>query len=107
MLSVQLPLKEVDIDFLVFVQRYVTDLLKWDILSLFAHNPEAEATITQIANHVGRSSHTIQADVGDLTLLGILGQQKMPNEDATYYLTEDHHLRRMMRKFAEQLSKRT
>jgi hypothetical protein len=41
MTSVQTPQgpgKEVDIALLVFIERYANDLLKWDLISFFAHN---------------------------------------------------------------------
>ena len=38
--SPQGPGKEVDVALLVFIERYANDLLKWDLISFFAHNPD-------------------------------------------------------------------
>ena len=39
MLETKLPAKEIDLDLLVFVERYVTNLLKWDLLTFFGNHP--------------------------------------------------------------------
>lgn len=96
------PGKEVDVDFLVFVERYATDLLRWDILTFFAHNPNFSAPAAQIARQIGRSSYSIQPELGDLALLGILEQGQAPGDQITYQLTQTPHLRRVILKFANQ-----
>ena len=101
--SLQPPTKEVDVDFLVFVERYATDLLKWDILALFAHNPNFCAPASKIAQRIGRSTYSIQPELGDLALLGILEQTPGENDQTLYQLTQKPHLRRVILKFANQL----
>jgi hypothetical protein len=96
------PTKEVDVDFLVFVERYATDLLKWDILTFFAHNPNYCAPASQIAQQIGRSAYSIQPELGDLALLGILEQRHGLGEQTLYQLTHKPHLRRVILKFASQ-----
>ena len=96
------PGKEVDVDLLVFVERYATDLLKWDILTFFAHNPNFSAPASQIARQIGRSTYSIQPELGDLALLGILVQVQAPGDQITYQLTQTPHLRRVILKFANQ-----
>lgn len=98
-----LPSKEVDIDFLVFVQRHATDLLRWDLLSFFAHNPDCLASVSELAQALGRSSHAILPELGDLKILGILEQRQMSNREIGYQLTQAPHIRRMALKFADQL----
>ncbi len=100
----QRPTKEVDVEFLIFVQRYATDLLKWDILSFFAHHPDFCATIPELAHQIGRSAHSILPDVGDLTILGILEQVTTGNHHFKYRLTTAPTLRKMTLKFADQLT---
>lgn len=102
--SLEAPTKEVDVDFLVFVERYATDLLKWDILALFAHNPSFCAPASKIAQRIGRSTHSIQPELGDLALLGILEQLPGDNDQTLYQLTQESHLRRLILKFANQLT---
>ena len=97
----QPPSKEVDVDFMVFVERYATDLLKWDILTFFGHQPDFCGSTSQIAQHIGRSSKAIRPELGDLALLGILTQTQQGGERPTLYqLTQEPNLRRMTLKFA-------
>ena len=100
----QPPSKEVDVDFLVFVERYATDLLKWDILTFFARNPDFCAPAAQIAQQIGRNNYPIQPELGDLTLLGILEQSQGQTHQPMYQLTSNPHLRRVILKFAHQLA---
>lgn len=96
----QQPSKEVDVGFLVFVERYATDLLKLDILTFFGRNPDFSGTTSQIAKHVGRSNPTIRPELGNLALLGIL-KQKQVEDKMVYQLTEETHLREMTLKLAD------
>jgi len=99
--SLQPPNKEVDVDFMVFVERYATDLLKWDILTFFGHNPDYCGSTSQIAQRIGRGSHSIRPELGDLALLGILEQtQPEENPQTLYRLTNEPNLRRLILKFA-------
>lgn len=97
------PSKEVDVSFLVFVQRHATDLLRWDLLSFFAHNPDCQATVSQLVQVLGRSSHAILPELGDLKILGILEQDQTPDRGIRYQLTKAPAMRRMALKFADQL----
>jgi hypothetical protein len=102
--TLQPPTKEVDVDFLVFVERYATDLLKWDILAFFAHNPNFCASASKIAQHIGRSSHSVRPEVGDLMLLGVLEQVPSSNGQVLYQLAKEPGLRRVISKFATQIA---
>jgi hypothetical protein len=90
----QPPTKEVDVDFLVFVERYATDLLKWDILTFFGYNPHFVGSTSQIAQHIGRSSPSLRPELGDLILLDILEQSRGDGQ-TLYQLTSEPHLRQM------------
>ena len=98
--SLQPPNKEVDVDFMVFVERYATDLLKWDILTFFGHNPDYCGSTSQIARRIGRGSHSIRPELGDLALLGILEQTQQEERQTLYQLTKEPSLRRLILKFA-------
>ncbi len=102
----KLPTKEVDVDFLVFVERYATDLLKWDILTFFADNPDFCASASSIAQRIGRNVHSLRPELGNLTLLGILEQTTTPDGEFSYELTQEPYLRKMTLKFADQLTTR-
>lgn len=92
--------KEVDIDFLVFVERYATDLLKWDILTFFGHKPDFHGSIAQISEHIGRTVPSLRPELGDLTLLGILERTHTDDGLILYQLTPETQLRRVTLKFA-------
>jgi len=96
----QPPTKEVDVDFLVFVERYASDLLKWDILTFFAYHPNFSVSASKVASHIGRSVHSVRPELGDLAMLSILNQEQMPEGQTLYQLTEIPHLREMALKFA-------
>ena len=88
--------KEVDIDFLVFIERYASDLLKWDILTFFATHSDQAYSTEQIAQHVGRNTQSVRPDLGNLTLSGILEQHA--NDEITYQLTQSPHFRNIVLK---------
>lgn len=92
--------KEIDVEFLVFVERYATDLLKWDIITYFAHHPDALVPAATIADQIGRNVQSVRPEVGDLVLLGVLAQKTAPDGLLVYQLTQDPYLRRMTLKFA-------
>ncbi len=99
--SLRSPTKEVDVDFLVFVERYATDLLKWDILTFFGHNPDFQGTVSKIAQKIGRRSQTIRPELGDLALVGILDYIQPNDGEMLYQLTQNPQLRRMTMKLAK------
>ena len=93
------PSKEVDVGFMVFVERYATDLLKWDILTFFGHNPDFYGPTSQIAQRIGRSSLAVRPELGNLALLGIL-ERTQTQDKPLYQLTQEPHLRQMTLKLA-------
>jgi hypothetical protein len=106
MTSVQTPQgpgKEVDIALLVFIERYANDLLKWDLISFFAHNPDLYDTADNVAHHVGRNPRVVRAELSDLVMLGILEWDRL-NSDHVYYLTRRPRLRKLALKFAQHLN---
>jgi hypothetical protein len=103
-LPFQPPTKEVDVEFLVFMERYATDLLKWDILAYFAQYPYACVSAAKIAQAIGCSSHSIRPELGDLTLLKVLEHASSTNGQVLYQLTPAPTLRRVISKFANQFS---
>jgi len=102
MLSTQQPpTKEIDVAFLVFIERYATDLLKWDILTFFANNPEFCISASTLAKHIGRNVHSVRPELGDLVLLGVLSQCDLEHSEVLYQLTKTSDLRKMALKLAD------
>jgi len=95
------PTKEIDVDFLVFVERYATDLLKWDILTFFAHHPDFCVSASKVAKYIGRSVHSVRPELGDLVLSSVLSQSQLADGQPLYQLTATPHLRAMTLKFAQ------
>jgi hypothetical protein len=97
------PGKEVDIELLVFVERYANDLLKWDLISFFAHNPDLCGTAEKVARGVGRDPRVVRSELGDLAMLGVLELDNL-NGVRAYSLTQHPDLRKLALKFARDLN---
>ncbi|MFQ5613575.1 MAG: hypothetical protein ACE5H9_15735 [Anaerolineae bacterium] len=101
--DVRRPRKEVDVDLLVFVERYVVNLLKWDLVTYFAQNPDNESTAQDVARAIGRSPYVVRSELGDLALLGVLERSSSRGEPG-YNLTSDPYLRGLAFKFADYMA---
>jgi predicted transcriptional regulator len=99
--NLQWPGKEVDVDFMVFVERHATDLLRLDILTFWGKHPNYRGTVEDIAQKIGRSTQTIRPELGDLALTGILEKLHPPHQHASYGLCQKENIRRMVQKLAE------
>jgi hypothetical protein len=97
------PTKEVDVDLLVFIERYASDLLRWDLISFFARNPDLYDTAENVAHRVGRNSRLVRSELSDLVMLGILEWDSL-NGSHIYHLTRRPDLRRLALKFAYHLN---
>ncbi len=97
------PGNEVDIDLLVFIERYANDLLKWDLISFFAQNPDLCGTAEMVARSVGRDPRVVRSELGDLVILEILEWGNLDGSQ-TYQLTQRPDLRRLALKFARHLN---
>jgi hypothetical protein len=99
--SVPWPSKEVDVDFMVFVERHATDLLRLDILTFWGKHPNFQGTVENIAQKIGRSTQAIRPELGDLALTGILEKQHTSGHHPQYGLCHNPDIRRMVQKLAE------
>lgn len=95
------PGKEVDVDFVVFVERHATDLLRLDILTFWGRYPDYHGTVEDIAQKIGRSTQSIRPELGDLALTGILEKQNITHQHTQYGLCQNPDIRRMIKKLAE------
>jgi hypothetical protein len=94
--------KELDVDLLVFIERYANDLIKWDLIKFFAQNPDLYDTPSNVAHHIGRNLRAVRSELSDLAMLGILEWDCL-NGDHIYQLTHRPDLRRQALKFAQHL----
>lgn len=91
---------EVDIEVLTFIERYATNLARWDVLLFFGRNPVAQDNANGIARQIGRRARSIAKELEDLTYLGVLHAQ--PNgKGLTYQLTRAPAVRRAVMRLAK------
>jgi predicted transcriptional regulator len=58
--------------------------IRGDLLVLFHRNPGLIDTVDGIARRIGRTSITINADVGELLQLGLLKQKRVGTSEVVY-----------------------
>jgi hypothetical protein len=97
------PSNEIDIELLAFMERYATNLARWDLLLYFGRNPSARDTAHGIARQVGRRTRIIRKELDDLTLLGILHTHEN-GRGMLYSLTRSPKTRRAITRFAQRHS---
>jgi hypothetical protein len=92
---------QVDVELLAFVERYATNLARWDILIFFGQNPTLVAGGRTIARGLGRRSESLKKELDDLAFLGVL--QLHSNARGTgYELTREPALREAVIRLARQ-----
>lgn len=69
---IEAPIQEVDVELLTFVERYATNLARWDVLVYFGRNPNVRDSALEIARQIGRRTRVIEKELSDLVYLGIL-----------------------------------
>jgi len=77
------PTQEIDLELFTFIERYATNLARWDLLVYFGQHPTARDNAPAIAQHVGRNARLVQKELDDLVYLGILSTQR--NGDGMRY----------------------
>jgi hypothetical protein len=100
--KINLPTKDIDLDLLVFIERYATNFLRWDLLTYFGQHPDNKRTAQDIATYIGRSCQVIRPEIGELTVLGVLDQLS-DHSQPLYQLTTNPSLRSQVLKFAQKL----
>lgn len=94
--------QEIDVGLYAFIERYATNLARWDVLLFFGQNPSAHGNSSEIAGQIGRRHNTIQKELDDLAYLGILETEQIDN--ATHYaLSRDLGTRRTAARMARTL----
>jgi DNA-binding MarR family transcriptional regulator len=96
---------EIDIELFAFIERYATNLPRWDLLLFFGQNPSMSSNIASIAERIGRAPSTVQKELDNLAYLGIL-QADRNQPSAFYSLSESKPLRSAVLRMAHELSPR-
>jgi len=94
------PSSEIDIELLAFMERYATNLARWDLLVYFGRNPSTRDTAREIARQVGRRTRIVQKELDDLTYLGILYAREN-GQGMRYELARAPKTRRTIMRFAQ------
>ncbi|MBI4785577.1 MAG: hypothetical protein HY782_00810 [Chloroflexi bacterium] len=63
---------EIDIELLAFIERYATNLARWDVLLFFGRHPRMRDNASGIAKQIGRRPQSLAKELADLAYLGIL-----------------------------------
>jgi len=96
---------EIDVELFAFIERYATNLPRWDLLLFFGQNPTASSDATKIAQQVGRAPSTVQKELDNLSYLGILKADR--NQPSPLYsLSEYTPARSAVLRMAHELSPR-
>lgn len=98
--EVERLIEEIDLGLLVFIERYATNLLKWDLLTFFGNHPEEKIDAAEVEKRVGRSYKAIRSELGDLAILELLHKSN-ENGQPVYQLTRDSVLRSQVIRFAQ------
>lgn len=92
---------EIDLDLFAFIERYVTNPIKWDILAHFGEAPHITSTTQDLAQLLGRNYPITRRNVGDLVLFGILTIVDTQSSTFEYRLCDDPPLRTQVMKLAQ------
>ncbi len=95
--------QEIDVELFAFIERYATNLARWDLLLYFGQNPNRRDQASDIAGRIGRKLASIQKELDDLTYLGVVHAER---EDGTtqYSLSHDVNTRRAAIRMARDVS---
>ena len=96
---------EIDVELLAFMERYATNLARWDLLVYFGRNPATRDSARGIAKQVGRRTPTVQKELDDLAYLGIL-RAHANGHGMQYELARAPKTRRTIVRFAQRLGNR-
>lgn len=90
---------EVDLELLTFVERYATNLARWDLLLYFGRNPDTCEDARGIARQIGRKPRLVAKELDDLVYLGVLHAFANGN-GLTYQLAHSPVMRRTVVRLA-------
>jgi len=99
------PTQEIDLELFTFIERYATNLARWDLLIYFGQHPTTRDNVLTISNQVGRNARMVQKQLDDLVYLGILSAQRNGN-GMRYGLVRSPATRRAVVRLARDFSAR-
>ncbi len=90
---------EIDVELLTFVERYATNLTRWDLLLYFGQNPTRSDNVGEIAKCIGRLPPSVEKELDDLAYLGVL-RTRLNGKGKLYALTRAPDMRRTVLRLA-------
>ncbi len=93
------PLAEVDVELFTFVERYATNLVRWDLLLFFGSHPDCKIVAAELAQQMHRTLKATAKELDDLTYLRVLVRRYTP-EKVTYRLTRKSQTRQAVTRLA-------
>ena len=97
------PTQEIDVELFTFVERYATNLARWDLLIFFGDHPSVRDSAVSIADKVGRGARALQKELDDLVYLGIL-RARDDSGGISYELEHTPSTRRAVTRLARRFS---
>ena len=98
-------LAEVDIELFTFVERYATNLVRWDLLLFFGRHPRSAVTPGKLSQAMQRSLKATAKELDDLTYLRVLMRHYTPQK-TTYRLVNRGPARRTVMRLAAYADKK-
>ncbi len=97
-------LAEIDVELFTFVERYATNLVRWDLLLFFGSHPDSKATAAELSQQLKRSLKATTKELEDMTYLRLLTRRYTP-EKVTYQLVRRRATRKAVTRLAAYASK--
>ena len=95
--------QEIDVELFAFIERYATNLVRWDVLLYFGQNPNRRDPASDIAGRLGRKPTTVQKELDDLAYLGVVHAEQN-DYGVRYSLATDINTRRAAMRLARDVS---
>ncbi len=93
------PSAEIDVELFTFIERYATNLVRWDLLLFFGSNPDSKVTAPDLARRLKRTLRSTTKELEDFTYLRLLTRRYTPGR-VTYQLTRRGPIRQAVKKLA-------
>ncbi|MBK9232216.1 MAG: hypothetical protein IPO15_15535 [Anaerolineae bacterium] len=89
----------VDLELLVFIHRFASDLLHFQLVDWFGQHPDQVISLALLAPAVRRPIETVRPVLGDLVLNGLLITSRVHGE-LVYQLRPDPQMQATVRRFS-------
>lgn len=99
------PSHEIDVELFTFIERYATNLARWDLLLFFGQNPFAHDAASNIAQQIGRPERAVLKELEDLAYLGVL-RADCDDGSVNYELAPSSMIQRAVVRMADNFSAR-